>query len=223
MKTKSLGHSDQLMRTVDGPCLLGTGNAFHIVGGFTMKVSQCLLVAVICMLAVAGTAFGDPVYSNYRAGNGYGPGGAYTIQNGCGFGPNLEQARAFTVPAGFDYNLTEIDLTLRMWKPSCPDPAYVELWSDASGVPGAPLVTIPSLSPALILSSMPVFYSATPSSGNTTLSQNTTYWVVVSAPSPSVSVFWTQNGVFARGPRAERVPNGAWSLVGASDFQGVFR
>jgi hypothetical protein len=116
MKTKSSGHSNRLTRTLDGPCLLGLGNAFHGIGGFIMKVSQCLLIAVIGMLAGGGIAFAqDPVFSDYTAGNGYSSGFVKIIWSP-GFGSNSFYAVAFTVPAipPITYKLDRIELSLKL-------------------------------------------------------------------------------------------------------------
>jgi hypothetical protein len=84
------------------------------MNGFTAILVGAILVG-LSLIAGAGTAFADTVYSNFTpsTGNGYDGATFYTLSNNGlvgGFFTATTVAVTFTVPAGMDYKLSKIEV-----------------------------------------------------------------------------------------------------------------
>jgi len=96
--------------------------------------------------------------------------------NATGFEPGFLKAVGFTVPSGPYYSLNSFQAGLLRLSDTATD-ATVELWSDASGVPGSPIVTIGTL--AVTNTSPAQVYTFAPAAP-VLFAPATTYWFVVS-------------------------------------------
>jgi hypothetical protein len=132
-----------------------------------------LLCASYLILAVAPFAPAQVLISNFPSTDG-----TSTFMNAPSGGSNGggvhdSKAAGFTIPAGTDYNLTSIDLRLNFFTlDSVPVVAIYD--NNASNNPGTMLTTLVNPTFAVGFGT----YTFTPSSAFT-LSNNTTYWMVL--------------------------------------------
>ncbi len=191
----------------------------HITTSLSVRQSLIAVSAALALLALgmAATVQASPVtiYSNL------GPDASYDCCSS--YAAEYSPAMAFTVPAGADYELTQIDIGLTAEGDLGTASVTVSLMTDAGGIPGSVITS-------WTLTNLPEFGSITtidssqtiPGIAGITLSGGTQYWLTVFPDNPDTHAGWNFNSTSQKGGAAYSYDGGNSWIYRSSDILGAF-